>query len=781
MFSKRLAPAGVALVAAVLALGCGPKRFPGSTAMSLGVSASASRYLQGEADEAETASIFDCAIHSLTLFEQRTQGQTPGGYTPQELRAFLERYFLDGIKISDGLLTEVMELKRTVIGGSSAQFTTGDLTATTELFGKLKEQALRLRTYMPVTPGSLTRRSSWEVEQAAAAIHDAAGAIGDVLADTGNAYTFSHLQALMHELKGFKGIAGGGAGDVFSYVEDNIGLISTCKSTLFMPLAEGIGSAEWAPTLKAAADWYALYLRFELLERDYDSWVLGAGRERLVDLVREAFRLIDLSVSRRPGQVLTFDDMNRLIEAVFPHGITVMGDRTLSVEHTEAFLRPLVQRVFGGSDFGATGRKAPGLTREALERMRLHFEHWNDGQRYLEATYAAANDTLGGTSTQGYLPDQLQAFTLEKLLSLGWPLGPEAAAGDDGEAPPALLSDAVRRLGLVEQRDRALFPGASTQIYFNGYGTDRHLSLHDLSEANWMYSLARLMTAGYAEDPARAATDDDETQKVTFEEFKRFVDDIHDGGVDLKYIDPKDPHLAEKRYREAELFTFAGVGDEYVSTRQTAQLLALMISGQRLADRIYDGALAAKCKTYGPDPYDYLLIDAQCYRDYLFGHTDAIWSNLPRMAAYFKTLSGKGLDDFKHAMEDGARKQGYNDSPMNSNDYQGFAMIGQYVEVVFERFDQADEGVLGWNEARQAFPIFKNSLRDETCQQGHCLNSEGDLYAVFTFMLAYGRAPSPLEFVRWRYIHIGRHINATRGTLMQIFGALGRPSPSAGH
>jgi hypothetical protein len=174
----------------------------------------------------------------------------------------------------------------------------------------------------------------------------------------------------------------------------------------------------------------------------------------------------------------------------------------------------------------------------------------------------------------------------------------------------------------------------------------------------------------------------------------------------------------------------------------------------------------------------YLLVNAQCYRDNFFGRIDHYWVNMPRMAAYYHSLKPAARAEFEHSMEDGARKQGYSQDGMGSNDSEGFGMIGQYVEVVFSRFDHDDSGTLDWNEAEEAFPVFKSALHDVSCQQGHCLTSDADLNAVFTYMLAHGKAPSALAFARWRYLPFFRSLSADRGTLMAIFAQLGKPSPS---
>src|SRR4051812_29192473 len=89
----------------VMITGCGPKHLPAPTELSMpsdsglaNAGPAITRYLSGEASVAETLSPWDSAIRSLTLFTERTQGEREGVYSPQELRAFLEKYFLDGAK-----------------------------------------------------------------------------------------------------------------------------------------------------------------------------------------------------------------------------------------------------------------------------------------------------------------------------------------------------------------------------------------------------------------------------------------------------------------------------------------------------------------------------------------------------------------------------------------------------------------------------------------------------------------------------------------------------------
>jgi hypothetical protein len=337
------------------------------------------------------------------------------------------------------------------------------------------------------------------------------------------------------------------------------------------------------------------------------------------------------------------------------------------------------------------------------------------------------------------------------------------------------MSDAIARIQRILRLDRPLFGGTPGQIRFGGHKHDGRRTHYDLTQANWTYELARLLMDGYADNPAQAAQGTDLAEVVSFPAFERFVGDITPIGVDVKVIDPLDPLLAIKRFREASLFTYAGTGSGRISIQQAAQLLALMVSGKRLALQIHQEALDAGCKSLGPDPFGFDYIDPVCYRRNFFGQPDHYWKNMPKLAEYYGDLEGYARSAFEANIETGARKLGFSPQPINSSDSEGFAILGQYVEVIFSRFDADDSGTLDWNEAEEAFPVFQGSLHEISCQQGHCLNSEADLYAVFTYMLAHGKAPGTAAFLRWRYLPARGGLYADRGRLIQIFGELGKP------
>lgn len=728
--------------------GCAPAPIENDTGCLTKAGPATIRYLDGNASELETAATWNCAIRSLKLFSERTQGEREGVYSPQELRAFLEKYFLDGAKVPDEFLAEAMELKRVMLGGSTQELTRADLESAGRLLELFREQALGLRLHMPLTLTSMQGRSADQVDAAIQALRTAAVTLGAKLEEAGVPYPFARLSALGSAIQKFQGAS---ASPRLAQFQEKLPLIQALKSIFIRPESDRISGNEWTLTLSTAAEWYALGLRYAAMPEGSLA-MSGEGRERAVLLVRGVFELIDQALSRQPGEQLPFSKIDTLIDlALPPQGLAVTDIRVVTRPHLKNFARPLIQRFLGGTEQGSRGRKAQGLTRQAWSRLRARFEHWNDGQRYLDTVFAQAGH---GVRQVALSASDLRGMKVHEALK---------------------GSDAVRQIQQILRLDRPLFGGRVGQIRFDGHKHSGRRTHYDLTQANWTYALARLLMDGYADDPASAAKGDDLAEVVSFPAFERFVNDIAPISIDVKVIDPHDPLLAIKRFREASLFTYAGTGSGRISVQQAAQLLALMVSGKRLALQVHSEAIASGCKKLGPDPFGFDYIDPVCYRKNFFKQPEHFWKNMPKLAEYYRSLSGSERLSFEKDIETGARKLGYSREAINSSDSEGFAIIGQYVEVIFSRFDADDSGFLDWNEALEAFPVFQGSLQALSCQQGHCLDTEEDLLAVFTYMLARGHAPGTAGFLRWRYIPMGRKVYADRGTLVRIFGELGKP------
>jgi hypothetical protein len=748
--------------------GCGPKRLPTPVDLPMGADTGClaksgpvlARFADGAAGEGEVSATWNCAIRALKLFGDREHGEREGVYSPEELAAFLEKYFLaPGTRIPEGLLGEAMELKRVLLGGSAARLTRAELARAGEWLAFLRDRSLALRPYMPLTPAKLSALDDAGLAAALQALRGTAQALGTRLDASGQGYAFARLGALLDAIQGFRG-----ATPWIARVRERLGLAALAKSAFVAPGKDGVATGEWRTLLTTAADAYGLWLKYARIE---SISIEGDARERLYAVVSGAFDLLDQALARRPGRILGFDELDELLQEALPGGVAVTPTRIVPYAHVRDFAHMFVQRMMGGADAGATGRAAEGLTRAALGRLRARIDGWNQAQRFIEGAYAAA--AMGSRKADG-AQVLLTPLELVGYGKLAW----------SKRAPSEALGDAPARLVRRAMRDRALFrpvygtrPG---EIYLDGHDAPAARSLYDLTQLNWTYALASMMIEGYADDPARAARasadGDDLDELVSRVAFSAFVDAVTPVGVDIKVVDPADPLLAAKRFREAELFTFAGTGSQSMSVRQAAQLVSLMVSAKRLALEIHQGAIDAGCRTYGVDPFEFDYVDADCYRRHFFAHVREYWANLPRLANYYLSLGKSARQAFERDLENGARKLGYSSAPINSSDSEGYGAIGQYIEVLFSRFDADDSGGIDNDEAEQALSVFKGSLHEMSCLQGNCLDSDAGLKTAFLYLLDHGAAPGTAGYVFWRLVPIDERIDARRGTLMSIFGAL---------
>jgi hypothetical protein len=320
--------------------------------------------------------------------------------------------------------------------------------------------------------------------------------------------------------------------------------------------------------------------------------------------------------------------------------------------------------------------------------------------------------------------------------------------------------------------------GDTSAISFFGAKSRMGHTIRNLTQMNLVYELARVLVSAYCDNPGRAKLPDEFLLGTTFPEFRVFISDIRALAIDLLFMDRDDPLIAEKRFREAALFTQASDGDAFFSVREGAQMLAFVFSGKESSADLHKTITASGCPLGGPDAFGYTLIETHCYRERYFSAFRQNWANMPKLVKFYADLSGSQRLAFQRSMETVARKKGYTDQVMmDSADTKGFVMVVHYVESIFARFDSDESGSLTWDEVETAFPVFKRSLEEVTCEQGHCLTSDKDLMGIFTYLLAYGEPPSSMGYVWWRYIKVWpeKKVNADRARLMQLFAQLSSP------
>jgi hypothetical protein len=769
---------GLALLATVAGCGLVHDHSPQTAPLGMGSSEAAClagsaelwhEYFEGRADRARIDGFFTCAEDSLRLFTERTRGARQGEYSPGELKTFLQTYFLAGYPVRDQLVSEVMYLKQVTLGGRADLLTTGDFDQVKHTLEILRDNVRRLQPYMPLTPEHAAELPDEIFRDEVRAIRRAAGELGAAFQKSGLSYSFAHLDSLLHEIEYFY------PGEGPHQLRGRMDLIRVLKGALLAPGADAVGPGQWISVFVSGAEWYVLSLRAARLARRFPDWFTGSGRRRLVLIAHSAAELIKAGVARQQDGEIPFATLDTLIDAL-RDGELVDSRLAAHRDVLKQFLRPLLTRGLGGPVNGRQGRGAQGLTLGAMDRIEASLDRWANVQAALESAFGAA------ARAHGIGPDHALStgFTVEELLR-ALPVPPSR------NTVLAPREEAAGALRMMIATTPPIFGQGGPEVGFRRGLEGQKYSYRGLSRRVWIRELVRFMLQGYASDPERAEA----VTGVNQPEFHCFTDDIRKIGIVLGIVDERKYDMHYKRFREARLFMYASDGDEYLNLPETEQLLDYLLSADEHTRRLHE-EIAKRCRTYGEDPFGYSRVDAECFRSEYFGHPEETWRYMPELARYYLSLRAKDRERFEWLLETSARMAGFSTAPIESEDTQGYALVAQYVETLFMRFDRNGDGVIDGHEEHAAFAVFQGILSDvvrallsdpKLIQK---MTQPKNLEALFTYLLAHGKAPDTdsisgkIGFWIWMQRGPEWSIKADRMRLLEIFAQLGSSLASGG-
>ncbi|OFZ22217.1 MAG: hypothetical protein A2X94_01805 [Bdellovibrionales bacterium GWB1_55_8] len=718
-----------------------------------------SAYLNGRASDQQITTVWNCLSRSLQLFSERTRGAKPGVYTPDELRGFLEKYFLTDFHITDGLLRESMELKCTLLGGSPDVLTLEELQRTRQLVQVLMEQSIALKTFIPLSFGWVLNKDPRTVDEAVSTLEKAAQAIGRPIQKTGYPYYFARFDALRKEVEAVLGRST--SSPVFRSFRDRMPLARALKSILVAPKGDRIDGHEWVNFLTTSARWYGVAVRFWHLTKNYPDWTTGEGRSRFTTIVLDALTLLDEAVLRHPGEVIPFHELDLLIDGLDDSELPFAKNAEENLRHLrpalKKVLKPVIRRALGGALDGRDGREAQGITRAGLKRVAGLVEHWSEGQKYLEALFERARVEFG-ESKAGYTAEQLSKFTIEDVLP----------AGDIS----SVMIDAAEEIRRAIPKSPPFFEGGDKFIFVSTPPRTQR-SFYDLSIMNISYAAARILIQGYA---ARERAQSD--TGILLSEFHQVLADVLEMGITIRILDPKrdNEKMFTTRFTEGSLFTYASNGDEYLDLHEAAQLFPMLFSAYLMADTIHKEASAHSCPVRGTDPFGKPVFSTDCYMESYFSNIEDFWKRLPGMLQFYKSLSSADKSDFQEHLMAAARLPGSPKHLINSNDSIGFAGIAQYVDAMFARFDLDASGTLDQNEAKPAFLVFRGALKNVVeAKKMSKIIPDKDLEALFTYILAHSEPPSKITHLPkwyWWKLKTEWKFQTDRMGILRIFGQL---------
>ncbi|MBI2604830.1 MAG: hypothetical protein HYW49_01995 [Deltaproteobacteria bacterium] len=729
--------------------------------------ATVQRYFDGASSAAEIGGFWDCSTRALDLFSKYTRGKSPGNYDPGELRRFFEKYFLGTQKIQDELLTEGMKLKNAVIGGGVEKLSVDEIKTTIEVIRALKTQSVRLIAYQPLRPSHMKLVDEGFVDRAADELVRSAEEIGKALSASAREYTFDDMQALFKQVDIFLTAAGVEVTELKTMV-DVLPVVRVLKGMLVSRSHDAISAEDWAKMLVTGTRWYAWTLKVSQLKGRFHIFMWGDGLRRAKQLAGEMKGLLNASISSWPKSTIPFSEFDALFDAMGDKRINdwvYTGGTATTVKKT---LRPIIQRVMGGTETGATGRAAGGLSADAVERAWKEFDRFVEGQNFLESLFDRLAGKGGWTPARSYAPEELLRVS-------------EITAANP------LAADAAVDMKYMILWYRPLFLGDDEQVFFYPATNDRRHSFHNLSQMNWMRAASRLFIAGYGEEGDDGLARASALAGLTQNEAKKIYFDFRDFGIEIKVFDKRtdDGSTATKRFTEANLFSFQADGGTLLGLDEMIQMIAFLSSATVLANQMHS-ELAKICPNDSNlDIYGLPLIEAKCYREKLFDKEEKriehFLDHMPVMASFYRDLDDKDRKAFENFLESAVRGDRKNSPLFESDDSKGIATLLHYVEAVFSRYDIDQSRTMGKSESNKAYPVFEGTLAEASGIK----DKPKRLKNLFTYLLKHGKKPDPdcfwdkVSFVWWMIQGPFQSFHADRTRILQILAILSEDQSAA--
>jgi hypothetical protein len=736
-------------------------------------------YFEGRAGDDEVNRLADCSIVALRTFHEYARGEDRDRFTAEEIRNFLQRYFLEDIVLSDGLLRELMRVKQAFLGGKIEDFTGADLEYAEEVINTFRAVFLKLRRSMPISLDRFRREDSVYVALTTQAIIDASQILGTKITEIQSTYTFEELGRLVDELTHvFPGRA-----NLMRPVREHLKIAGCLKETLVSPYRprESVTALEWKTILEEGSRWFAAYAKFIHLEANHSDLLRGEGREKFSLLLYEVIDLLERATARhcppkrqtkdgcRDAPGIPIASLEELLEESDWDG-NLMGVE-FGKTTIKGLISPVIRRIFGATDASTTGRRASRLTRDHLERVRGSIREWMDGARYIDALFSRYSGP-SFTDSAEISNESIAAFSAREVLR------PFGEVSEDGVE----LAESLRTL-LARTQDLSGPDGK--RVLYDGKNATRGRSYRELTRYAWLRPVLKRVVLGYIDaDPASERVK--EVRGLNAAEFSTFVHDYWPVFLDLKIVGPKNKPSedATKRFRESALFTQLSDGDDLISVDEGVQLILLTFSADPMSKDAHH-RISTVCGTKGLDDFDRPRVEPHCYRKkfYDLSRKNApfadLWATIPLFVEFYEGLDTARRAEFLFSIETVSRRGGVQpDVYFDSAETQVTTMVYHYVEGIFQRFDADKNGKIDSVEAEKAFPVFQNTLASMAKMDPDSTRVK----KIFFWLLAKGSPPisdgmgwwlrtwKSAGFLWWSWTY--SDFEADRLGLLKVFAAL---------
>lgn len=623
--------------------------------------------------------------------------------TRAELLEILEKVsqIYPAFQISDGLLTEIMRLKKLFFGGSLSTWTLDELKKAKSRVETFRNLSLGLLPYLPVYELSWDKSKEPEAEgeryfeESFLQLNRALADLDLIIEDD---YNLDHIGVLTKELARLYPNEARLV-DLDSKFQKLKPSISKIKNLTLSGDDSVIRRGDWARLFKQITPWYKLFAYYKMMfipeSGTYDK---GDELVTLEGLLEQA-----LNVTFAVRKEIPFSG-KQLSELYLAFQESDVVKTRLSADGVSKFIDSLLGKFLTPRDFHRRSYSEFGPTQV---RYVLHMLHeWISLQAKFDAVFASETSQLSRLDFLTYFKTELV-----RGENVGDALSRRVLAIFESPVPLNFLSSGEILISQAVRNDAALYSYNSVSLV-NLYRVATEFILNAYSKEKYK-DIAKV-------DLGQADLD-------------RFVFDVVPLLVELGILSEFKESYGKSRLSEANLFAGRSNGDSALSYFEGIDYISMLGSGFVRDGKMKgsEGLLACPNSLKGKTKW----VNADCAFQYYLNHFEGFIVGLSDLEQIYQNKNESQRQAYVNLVFSAAGVLPVG-GEVKWGDLSLVANVIQYVEMIMSRFDVNADGYLSNQESRRAYPLFKQLLASLSPVDG-----DKFLRALFTYMLAEGKAP----------------------------------------
>lgn len=645
--------------------------------------------------------------------------------------------------VPEKLLAEIMKFKPVLAGGGTETLTAAEINHLRSKVPTLIQVWQRLDPYMYVYKG--VWKADGQSQADAVAFHDLAWGELDASAKLVAAlleapYDLQDLTALLREYEAAFPPEEG-EGSLSEMLATSMPLLRQVKNVVFSDTDSVIEVSEWAPMLHLAVKGFSAY-RFYGVFIDSRS-----GREPEIieswdQMVDRGLGLVRDVLPLKKNGLIPRSELLKLAVQAQKSGFL---PKTIRTESLNSVIGLLVNRMMNPPERRLKGERPEGLRELSLDYAQKEFKIWNRNRAFLLETFDYDDGKKIAPATLRQIVSQRRQQTSSAELKAGL-----------GELQEVLDT---RVPFVLDSQGRLLLSSHSTPKY----------DLRTLESHNLWRAVVRLVIASYAGSMAQVRSYDG----LGNSELQQAFRDVRPLAIDYDLLEEDDTGFMTSRFMEMNIFMPRSNGDQVASFAEMHDEITAIFSGLKLTSML-SPALRRNCMGGSSAR----RVNGVClYRSYQSSFR-SVMTSLPDFQRFQKDASDA---DFYAFFNNLLRGVGQVPNAANSVLISNATLLPplmQYLELLYIRFDGNRNGLIEVEDARRAFPLFKDLIKmvaKKELESGSI--KEDDLLAVFVWVLKEGKPPETLpeklKFLMWKGNPEKWVIAADRSKLASILGFIG--------